>query len=232
MSHFDNVGLYDALFVMQDQETKTLWNHITGEALYGPLVGTSLGPIGNLFQLSVEQALLRDPSMPIAISNSPYFVNSQAFGATGPLAAGGRGMGGRRLNDDSQLSAAFAGSLGAEDDRLGRMELGLGIVTNDTVRFYTLDAIRNTGSLIDVVDGRNMLVFMDQTTFTPAALFVDAASAAIEDQEVRLDTGEVVRLGLLFDAAGNRVMADRPQQLFSRWYGFSMTFPESQIYGR
>ena len=71
MAHFDNVGLYNALFVMQDQETKTLWNHITGEALYGPMVGTSIGPVGNLFQLSVEQALVREPSMPIAISDQP-----------------------------------------------------------------------------------------------------------------------------------------------------------------
>ena len=47
---FNNVGLYDALFVMQDEDTLTLWNHITGDALYGPLVGESLGPVGNLFQ--------------------------------------------------------------------------------------------------------------------------------------------------------------------------------------
>ena len=54
MQHFDNVGLYDGLFVMQDVETKTLWNHITGEALYGPRVGSTLGPVGNLLQINVE----------------------------------------------------------------------------------------------------------------------------------------------------------------------------------
>ena len=43
--HFENVGIYDGLFVMQDVESKTLWNHITGEALYGPHVGRSLGSL-------------------------------------------------------------------------------------------------------------------------------------------------------------------------------------------
>ena len=95
MHHFDNVGLYDGLFVMQDQETRTLWNHITGEALYGPLVGRTLGPMGNLLQVSVEQALVREPMMPVAISDSPYAVNGRLFGRDGPTTGGrgGRGAG-------------------------------------------------------------------------------------------------------------------------------------------
>ena len=44
MHRFNNVGLYDGLFVMQDTETGTLWRHIDGQALYGPMVGRSLGP--------------------------------------------------------------------------------------------------------------------------------------------------------------------------------------------
>ena len=89
MHHFDNVGLYDALFVMQDQETKTLWNHITGEAVYGPLVGKSLGPVGNLLQLNVEQALLMDEGLEIAISDRAYTVNGRRFGE-GPGGGHGR----------------------------------------------------------------------------------------------------------------------------------------------
>lgn len=42
MPRFETVGLYDGLFVMQDVDSKTLWNHITGEALYGPRVGSAL----------------------------------------------------------------------------------------------------------------------------------------------------------------------------------------------
>ena len=237
MHHFDNVGLYDALFVMQDQETKTLWNHITGEALYGPLVGRTLGPMGNFLQMSVEQALVREPMISVAISDSPYFVNGQPFGRDGPIAGargpGARGGGRLTLDDpNARLSAAFSDTLGTEDTRLERMEMGLGVVTEDTVRFYPMNVIRARGALVDTVDGRNVLIFIDQSTFTPAALFVDASSATLEDQEIHLDTGGVVRMGALFDAAGNQVDTIRPQQLFSRWYGFALTFSGPQIFGQ
>ena len=235
MHHFDNVGLYDGLFVMQDQETRTLWNHITGEALYGPLVGRTLGPMGNLLQVSVEQALVREPMMPVAISDSPYSVNGQLFGREGPIAGGrgGRGAGRRRLDDpNASLRVGFIEALGVEDTRLERMELGLGVVTENTVRFYPMSVIRERGPIVDALDGRSALIFIDQSTFTPAALFVDASSATLEDEEIHLDTGGVVRMGALLDAAGGQVDATRPQQLFSRWYGFALTFPRPQIFGQ
>ena len=232
MHHFENVGLYDGLFVMQDVESKTLWNHITGQALYGPHVGRSLGPLGNMLQLSVEQALVIDEGTQVAISGQPYSVAGQRFGDVGPV------LGARMVeryapdNADANLSPMFTRTLGTEDSRLPRMTMGLGIVTGETGRFYPMDVIRERGALIDDVDGRTVLVFVDPVTFTPAALFVDAASATLEDREIHLDTGGVVRRGVLYDANGARVDAQRPQQLFSRWYGFALTFPEPEIYGQ
>lgn len=32
-------GLYDGLFLFSDERTGTYWNHMTGEAVYGPLAG-------------------------------------------------------------------------------------------------------------------------------------------------------------------------------------------------
>ena len=191
MHHFDNVGLYDALFVMQDQETKTLWNHITGEAVYGPLVGKSLGPVGNLLQLNVEQALLMDEGLEIAISDRAYTVNGRRFGE-GP--GGGTGGGSDNLGADRRLSGAFASTVATEDTRRPTMELGLGVFTEGTTRYYPMDVIRECGALIDRVDGRSVLIFMD-ATFTPAAMFVDATTATVRDREVHLDTGNVVRSG-------------------------------------
>lgn len=96
-------------------------------------------------------------------------------------------------------------------DNVPRMAMGLGVVTDDTVRFYPMDRIEATGALIDEVDGRRLLVYVDAKTFTPAAMFVDAATATVEERDVRLDDGSIVRMGLLHDAAGARVTADRPQ---------------------
>jgi hypothetical protein len=252
MPRFENVGLYDGLFVMQDSETKTLWNHITGEAMYGPMVGRTLGPLGNVLQLSVKQALAVDPDMRIAISDRAYVVNGRQLGTAagfGPARGAGAGRGapgaarggapggGRRggfLDPNAQLSEMFISTLGREDTRRPRMDMGLGLWTNTTRRYYPVERIRERGNaLVDQVDGRKIVVFIDPETFAPAALFVDASSARVESGEVRLDNGQVVRAGaLLFDARGRRQNPDRPQQVFTRWYGFALTFPGTEVFGQ
>lgn len=217
MLHFDNVGLYDGLFVMQDHESKTLWNHISGEALYGPHVGRTLGPVGNVMQMTVSEALEYDSAMQVAISDRPYT---------------GMPGGGRYLSDDAQLMDMFIETLGDEDSRRSRMELGLGIWTDETRRYYPMDEIRARGVLFDQVDDQDVLIYIEARSATPTAIFVDAQSATIEGNEVHLDTGAVVRGGNLYDADGNRVEGERPQQLFTRWYGFALTFPNAEVFGQ
>ena len=215
MLHFENVGLYNGLFVMQDVESRTLWNHISGEAMYGPHVGRTLGPIGNMMQINVDEALEYDADMQVAISDRPF-----------------GGMGQNFLSENAQLMPMFIETLGEEDDRRPRMDMGLGIWTGQTRRYYPMDVIRQAGAIIDELDGREILVFIDSSSSTPTALFVDADSATVEGREIRLDTGEVVRAGALYDGAGNRIDEERPQQIFTRWYGYSLTFPGSEVYGQ
>jgi len=249
MPRFENVGLYDALFVMQDSETKTLWNHITGEAMYGPMVGRTLGPLGNVLQLTMKQALSMDANTRIAISDRGYFVNGRQLGTAAgfgpprgagpgrgaPAAARGGARGGGRgvLNPNAQLSEMFVATLGQEDTRRPRMDMGLGIWTNTTRRYYPMDRIRERGNaFVDQIDGRKVLVYVDPETFAPTALFVNSASARLQDNEVRLDNGQIVRSGVLLDARGRRQTAERPQQVFTRWYGYALTFPGTEVFGQ
>ncbi len=240
MHHFNNVGLYDALFVMQDTETKTLWNHITGEAIYGPLVGRTLGPVSNLLQMNVKQALDIDPAIQVAISDRAYFVGGRQLGTAGGLGAnGGAGRGGAPGprpapgNVNAQLMPMFVETLGKEDTRRPRMDMGLGIWTGTKRRYYPLERIRERGqAFIDQLDGRKILVFIDPETNTPSALFVDTKTAKLQGNEVRLDNGAVIRSGVFFDRKGKRQVTDRPQQIFTRWYGFALTFPGSEVFGQ
>lgn len=251
MHHFNNVGLYDALFVMQDTESKTLWNHITGEALYGPMVGRTLGPLGNVLQIDVKQALTMDPDVRVAISDRTYVVNGRQVGTAGPgrgpappAGAGrgaaaargagpGRGQGGRGLNPNAVLSEMFVATLGQEDTRRPRMDMGLGVWTTATRRYYPMERIRaRANAFVDRIDGRHVLVYVDPETFAPAALFVNATSARLEGTDVRLDNGQVVRSGVLFDSQGRRQTAERPQQVFTRWYGYALTFPGTEVFGQ
>lgn len=231
LHHFTNVGLYNGLFVMQDAETKTLWNHITGEAMYGPLVGHNLGPIGNLLQMNVKQALAMDSKMQIAISDRLYFASGRQFGSAGS-GTGRRDRRGNQPDPNAEMSANFVRTLDKEDARRPRMELGLGVWTSATHRYYPMERIRQRGqAFVDQLDGRKVLIYVDPETSTPGALFVNASSARLENNEVRLDSGAFMRDGVLFDRAGKRATDERPQQVFTRWYGFALTFPGCEIFG-
>ena len=233
LHHFSNAGLYDGLFVMQDAETKTLWNHITGEALYGPLVGRNLGPVGNLLQMNVKQALATDPKMQIAISDRIYFAGGRQFGSAESPAAGRGGRRGNEPNPNAEMTPLFVKTLGKEDQRRPRMELGLGVWTSATRRYYPMERIRERGrAFIDQLDGRKVLIYIDPETNTPGALFVSASSAKVEDNEVHFDNGSVMRDGVLFDRGGKRAATERPDQGFTRWYGFALTFPGCEIFGQ
>jgi len=219
MHHFENVGIYDGLFVMQDTESKTLWNHISGEAMYGPHVGKTLGPIGNLLQLDVQEALAVDPGMEVAISDRPY---------AGRSSVPGQGT----LSADAELIGMFIETLGEEDNRRPRMDMGLGVWTDASRRYYPMEEIRARGALIDRLDDRDIVVFIEARSATPTAIFVDSDSATIEGNEIRLDSGAVIRAGVLFDAQGNRQAREQPQQIFTRWYGYILTFPGAEVFGQ
>jgi hypothetical protein len=111
------------------------------------------------------------------------------------------------------------------------MDIGLGVWTATTRRYYPMELLRQRGAFIDQIDGRSVLIYIQPETATPAAMFVTAGNARMEGRDVRLDNGRIVRMGVLLDRDGKRLTAERPQQLFTRWYGFSLTFPGSEIAG-
>jgi len=240
LHHFTNAGLYNGLFTLYDAETHTLWNHVTGDAEYGPLVGRTLGPPGNQLQMNVKQALEQDPKTEIAISDRVYFAGGKQFGAAGggPGRGGGGGQGRANQgrdgpNPDAVMADRFRGTLGKEDQRRPRMELGLGVWTATTHRYYPVARIREQGAaVLDRLDGRPVLIYIDPESNTPAALFVKSASAKMQDKDVLLDHGSAVRSGVLLDRRGKRVGMERPQQIFTRWYGFALTFPGGEVFGQ
>jgi hypothetical protein len=233
LHHFNYTALYDGLAVMQDKETKTLWNHITGEAMYGPLVGHTLKHLSNLLQMNVKQALTIDPKMPIAISDREYFAGGRRFG-TAPGFGGGRGA--ERWapsNPDAQLTAPFVQSLGKEDTRRPRMDMGLGVWTDKTHRYYSMELLHHFGdALIDQIDGRNLLVYVEPETATPDAVFVTAKEATMDGRDVKLDDGTTAHMGMVLRRDGKPLNVERPQQIFTRWYGFALTFPGCEIADR
>jgi hypothetical protein len=198
---------------MEDQQTKSLWNHFTGEAMYGPHVGDRM-PVSNLMQMNVTQALAMDPEMTIAISGYE-----------------GRGVGPRGDLEDASmdLSNPFTVTLGAEDDRRPRMEMGLGVwIDGETYRFYPNDILReNDRIVLDQFGNQSLIVYLDPVISVPVALFIDADVASIDGADIVLSDGRVIRD--LYDADMNKLDVARPLQVFTRWYGFVMSFGGNRI---
>ena len=218
--HFESRGLYDGLSIIRDDETGTLWNHLTGEAMFGPLKGHTLGPPRNLWQTTVEAALDGYPGIHVALSDRPIRRRGRALD---PLA------GGRRLR------RMFLRTIGREDDRLETMTIGIGLFSRDnaTGKFYPMAALTQAdNAIVDTFDGRRVLVYYAPRVRAPRAIYSPASSVRWEGDDLHLSTGHVLRNGIMYDAAGNAMEIEAPLQVFTRWYGFSLTFPETVIYER
>ena len=211
--HFESRGLYDGVSVLWDEETGSLWHHITGEALAGPLAGATM-PIFNLLQMTTEMALDRYPDIGVAISDRPLRQNGTV----------------RSVDRDFELNPQFTQTIAAEDTRRPTMEIGVGLWNADVRVYYPVSAIRDAGkAIVDRLGAENVLIYLDPETGAPLALYTAAESAAWNGDALELDDGTILRDGVLVDAAGDPVSVTRPLQLFTRWYGWALMFPDTEI---
>ena len=211
--------MYDGLFLMRDEESGTFWDHITGDAVYGPLVGSAL-EVSNLTQTTVAQVLGQDPDALVALSDRAIRTDKQM--TLGSLL--GR-IGGR-------LNRMFRSTVRQEDDRLPTMDLGMGLWDGEESRYYPYDRIAANGNaVLDDFAGRQVVVYLDPSTFALAAAYIDTDGIRWEDKVLHFSDGSFIEGGVFHDASGERAQIERPRQVFTRWYGFSLTFPETEIYG-
>jgi len=218
---FSEKGLYDGLFLMSDERTGSYWNHMTGESVHGPLAGQRL-EVENVLHSTVAQVLAEDPETLFAWSNHESALTRIERGGTldGLL---------RRIRG---LPEIFPATLGEEDGRRDRMEMGIGIWTESNARYYAMEMVQTSdNAILDDFDGERVLIYYDPTAYSLAAHFTDADRVWWEEDVLRFSTGEYIEKGVRFDSDGNRVEMERPLQVYTRWYGFSLTFPETEIYG-
>lgn len=215
---FSEHGLYDGLFLLMDQESGTFWDHMTGEAVYGPLVGSSL-PVETLRQTTVAQILGEDEGTQIALSDREL-ASSEELKLDGLL---GQIRG--------RLSSFFSGTVEEEDDRRPTMDLGLGLWGGGGAVYYPYEAVTGAGgALLDRYSGQGVVVYLDPTARSLMAWLTEADAVEWDGDVLRLSDGTRVEGGVLRDASGDAVPDRRPLQVFTRWYGFSLTFPDVEIY--
>ena len=137
--------------------------------------------------------------------------------------------------------------MSAEDTRRDRMDLGPGLWNDNVARYYPLSTIRTAdGFILDELDSRPVLIVFDQSTGVPATYYMEAAHGDVHSHDnahanddahahahgdhIHFDNGLTFAGGRFTDANGDLVKPDRPLQLFTRWYGFSFTFPDCELY--
>lgn len=216
---FAEHGLYNGLFLLRDEESGTFWDHMTGEAVYGPLVGSAL-EVSNLMQTTVAQVLGRDSGALVALSDQALRTNAQM--ATGSLLSRMR----------AGLNRMFSSTIDEEDNRRPTMDLGMGIWDGDEARYYPYDRITANGNaVLDEIAGRQVVVYLDPSAYALAAAYVDTDGIRWEEKTLRFSDGSYIEDGVFHDPSGERARIERPRQVFTRWYGFALTFPETEIYG-
>jgi hypothetical protein len=208
---------------MYDQESGSHWNHMTGEAVRGPLKGATL-PIENVYHTTVEQVLAESPEARLAWSDHPAALRDSGDGG---------GTLGRLLARITGVPDMFPATMGEEDPRRERMEMGLGIWEGDQARYYPMPVVRSWDrALFDDFHGSNVLIYYDPTAYALMAERTDASGATWDGAILRLSNGDRIEAGILYGPNGERKERDRPLQVFTRWYGFSLTFDEPEIFDR
>jgi Protein of unknown function (DUF3179) len=157
--HFSAGGLYNGLVLLVDDETRTYWDHVTGEAVHGALAGRRL-ETWSLAMTTAGRALAEEPWLPLSRSRPGLF--ARAFGRVHMLRLRGRGL----------MPPWFHRTMGAGDVRRPAMESGLGVVIDGEARFYPLERLGVEGAT-DVWHGRPLHVAIDPADRFPFAEWED-----------------------------------------------------------
>ncbi len=221
--HFYAAGLYDSMTILKDEETGSIWHHITGVCLHGPLEGTQLESYGTAMTTTFGQALQIDPeaklvSQPLDEEQTAWLEEDRAvFSGDNP----------------SGWDEYLAPSILQEDERLSRMNLGLGVWADNDPCFYPTHTLHDHQNILfDTLAGRRIAIFISGNPGFPRAIYTDAEVVDIvRGEQFRLSNGWTIRDGLVYDSSGSIITPEHPRQIFARWFGFSLSFPNCRIYG-
>lgn len=131
--NFREIGVYNGQQIFEDIETHSLWNHLTGEALWGDLKDNTLKYIGGLTMSTVKEELEKDGEIKIHISGKRKIYQKIMRFIIKYI------LGKRNKN---WLPPHFTKTLPEIDDSIPRMTMGLAIKINNNAIFYPIDLIK------------------------------------------------------------------------------------------
>jgi hypothetical protein len=132
--HFRPFGLLNGLVILIDKETHSLWDHITGRAIDGPLMGYQLD-VWPVQMTTVKAVLARYPETKVLISKYPSIQKWLA-----------ERLYPRFIHVQVYMPFFFRWTMQDEPDaRLPELTQGIGIVLDGKAKYYPLSAIPLNG---------------------------------------------------------------------------------------
>jgi hypothetical protein len=214
---FVDRGFYNAMTILGDAKTDSLWHHVSGRCLRGALHGQQLTSLSVPRQLTVTQALLEFPNCMFVLSR----LNAEQAAIADEEDIG-------RKAESYPISSKTATTFLNTDPRLPRLELGIGVWTDDLQRFYPMTSLyARNNVLLDRFGTQNLLVYVDPTSDLPGATFTTATSGKWIGDTLLLNNGDQLKRGVI----SGKTPITRPFQLFQRWYSFVTLFPHGSVFG-
>ncbi len=213
---------------MYDHQTRSLWSHITGEAIRGPLKGKRLKPFASMPQIAWKAWRLNYPKTEVL---------------SVPTRAGMRENQNQDVYADYHASQrAGVSGMAYTDDRLPNKSLVIGVQLqtaegNTQFRAYPLSHFTETAIVNDTLGEVPLLIFHDKASFATAVFMRDVAGEVrtfspkdrhfAEDNtgtRWNLITGETV------SGKDNGARLERLPAVNIYWFAWARYHPETSIY--
>lgn len=167
--HLSPGGLYNGLILLVDDETRSYWDHITGEAVDGAMTGARMErwPIE---VTTVRAALAQAPAAAFARSEPPTFDTGRVLTK----------IWSKRMAKSAVFPVGFKRTMSAADARRPEMETGVGVVVGQRARYYPMDEVRR--GITDRLEGRRIRLELCQTAGMPVARWEDEPTSSDEER--------------------------------------------------
>ena len=217
---FEVFSLQQGVLIMIDRETGSVWSHLDGEAIEGPVTGATMEFVPILLTTWEEWRDLHAYTVVLS-DDTPFSSRYRDVQVGMPNPQGGQ-------------------DLLYGDDRLKAEELVLGVMTEESYAAYPLFELRETDGVVnDAIDQLPIVIFYDAESNSATAFsrVIDGREAQFElvgsDPLLARDnltntTWNITGVGVAGDAEGEAL--DFVIAYVSEWYGWSAYHPDTTLF--
>ena len=215
---------------MYDHQTRSLWSHITGEAVPGPLKGKRLKPLAAMPQIAWKTWQLNYPKTRVL---------------SVPIRGGTReGLSRDTYADYHASERTGVSGMAYTDNRLPNKSLVIGVQVstedgNTQFRAYPLTHFAETAVINDTLGGVPLLIFHDKASFATAVFkrFVRKDVRTFQPQDGHFVTDNTgTRWNLITgDTISGKDITARLERLPAvniYWFAWARYYPKTTIYGQ